>query len=97
MAWESFRIGSGTLQMIQELCKPVWVVQKQPANHCLKPRGPAINRSIGPTGATTCVIATTAHPIHLDIVEELLLFQPGQRSGLGICTHISDDGFVEGV
>ena len=97
MAWESFRIGSGTLQMIQELCKPVWVVQKQPANHCLKPRGPAINRSIGTTGATTGVVATPAHPVQLFIVEELLLFQPGQCNGLGICTHISDDSFVESV
>ena len=97
MAGKLLRIGSGALQMIQELCKPVWVVQKQPANHCLKPRGPAINRSLGTTGATTGAVATSTHPVQLVIVEELLLFQPGQRSGLGICTHISYDGFVEGV
>ena len=97
MAWESFRIGSGTLQMIQELCKPVWVVQKQPANHCLKPRGPAINRSLGTTGATTGAVATSTHPVQLVIVEELLIFQPGQCSGLGICTYISDNRFMEGI
>ena len=97
MAWESFRICSGTLQMIQELCKPVWVVQKQPANHCLKPCGPSINRSIGTTGPTTGVVATATHPVQLFIAEEMLLFQPGQCSGLSIGTYISHDRFMQGV
>ena len=29
-------VGSGLLQVIEELRKPGWIVQKQPAHHCLK-------------------------------------------------------------
>ena len=39
-------VGSGLLQVIEELRKPGWIVQKQPAHHCLKPCGPSINRSV---------------------------------------------------
>ena len=83
--------------MIQELCKPVWVVQKQPANHCLKPRGPAINRSISTTGPTTGVVATATHPVQFVIVQKLLFFEPSQCSRLGIRTDISHDCFVQDV
>ena len=76
MAGKLLRIGSGALQMIQELCKPVWVVQKQPANHCLKPRGPAINRSISATGATTGAVTAATNPVKLFIAKKLPLFQP---------------------
>ena len=80
-------MGSGPLQVIKELSKPVWIVEKQPANHCLKPCGPAIDRCIPASRTSTCTVSPAAHPVQLLIAKEMVLLQPIETSGLGISTH----------
>ena len=97
MAWESFRIGSGTLQMIQELCKPVWVVQKQPANHCLKPCSPAVGGSFSRARTTPGAVATATDEIQFIRLKQFVLLQPGEESGLGIGSHVGDNSTMQGI
>jgi hypothetical protein len=49
--------------MIEELRKPGWIVQKQPANHCLKPRGPSINSGVRAPWTPTGTVAAATHQI----------------------------------
>ena len=88
-------MGSGPLQMIKELSKPVWIVEEQPANHCLKPCGPAINRSIPTAGTATSTVSPPTHPIELQIGQKLTLFKPGQRRGLRVSTNSRDNGAMK--
>ena len=79
--------------MIKELGKPVWVVQKQPANHCLKSRGLAIGRGVTAARTTTGTIAAPTNQI------PFLVRQPGvqalQRNRLCISTNFGDNRKVE--
>ena len=56
-------VGSGLLQVIEELRKPGWIVQKQPANHCLKSCGPSINRSVCTPWAPTGTVTAPTHQV----------------------------------
>ena len=82
-------VGSGLLQVIEELRKPGWIVQKQPAHHCLKPCGPSINGGIGAPGTTACTVAATTHPIEFLVIQEFTVFQPAEKPRLGVSTNKS--------
>ena len=84
-------VGSGLLQVIEELCKPGWIVQKQPAHHCLKPRGPPIDSGIGTPRATACTISATTHQFTFLVIQKFSIFQPGEEPGLGVSTNIGHD------
>ena len=90
-------VGSGLLQVIEELRKPGWVVQKQPANHCLKPCGPSINSGIGAPGTSACTVAATTHPIKFLVIQEFTVFQPGEETGLSIGANIGHHSPVQVV
>ena len=83
--------------MVKELGKPVWVVQKQPANHCLKPCGPPINRGLGTARAPTGTVAAPTHPVLFLLVQQLFLLKPGQHCGLGIGANVSNNSFVQSI
>ena len=85
-------VGSGLLEMIEELRKPGWIVQKQPAHHCLKPCGPSINSSISAPRTTTCTVSTPTHPIVFLVFQQFPFFQDGKKPGLGISADIGHNG-----
>lgn len=101
--WGSWRVvrsdryGSGTIKMVEDLCQPDWVVQKQPANHCLKPRSPAVGGSLSGTWTTSCTVATATDEIKFLSLEKFMLLQPGEESGLGIGSNVSDDSPMEDI
>ena len=97
MAGGALRMGSGSLQLVKELSKPVWVVQKQPANHCLKSCGPSINRGVSPAGSTTGTVPPPAHPGQLLFIQQFFLLKPGQHCGLSVSTNIRNNSFVQCV
>ena len=78
-------LGLGVLQPIQKLRKPLWIVQKQPANHCLKPCGESISCRVGSLGSTPCPIAAATHQI------PLLLAQQGIKLSKGLSLSLSTD------
>ena len=88
-------VGSGLLQVIEELRKPGWIVQKQPAHHCLKPCGPSIDSRIRTPRTTTCTVATPTDQIKLLIIQEVAVFQPGEEPRLGISADISHNSPVQ--
>lgn len=88
-------MGSGPLQVIKELSKPVWIVEKQPANHCLKPCGLPIDSRIGATRTTTGTVAPSTDQVLLLCIEDWQ--QPVEGCGLGICANLGHDGFMESV
>ena len=88
-------VGSGLLQVIEELRKPGWIVQKQPAHHCLKPCGPSIDSRIRTPRTTTCTVATPTDQIKLLIIQEVAIFQPGKEPGLGVSADISHNSPVQ--
>ena len=88
-------VGSGLLQVIEELSKPGWIVQKQPANHCLKPCGPSINSSVGSPRTTPRTVTTPSDQIKLVIVKQIMLFKPGQKVRLGISANLGDDSLMQ--
>ena len=90
-------VGSGLLQVIEELSKPGWIVQKQPANHCLKPRGPSIHSGLGSARTTACTVATPTDQIEFLGVQELTVFQPSQQTGLGIGANIGHNSTMQMV
>jgi len=90
-------VGSGLLQVIEELRKPGWIVQKQPAHHCLKPCGPSINRSVCAPWTPPGTVATPPNQIEFFCTEELAFFQPAQQAGLGVSTNISHDSAMQVV
>ena len=85
-------VGSGLLQVIEELRKPGWIVQKQPANHCLKPCGPSINSSVRAPWTPTGTVAATTNQSEFLCTEEFRVFQPAQQAGLGVSTDIGHNG-----
>ena len=90
-------VGSGLLQVIEELRKPGWVVQKQPAHHCLKPCGPSIHSGISSPWTTACTVATPTHPIQFLVIQEFTVFQPAEKPRLGVSTNISHDSAMQVV
>ena len=88
-----FRRLFGAFQLIQELRKAVWIVQKQPANHCLKSSGLAIGRCISGTGTAAGAVATTTNQSLFLLVEPGL--KPLQRTGLSIRSHFGHDGTMQ--
>ena len=88
-------VGSGLLQVIEELCKPGWIVQKQPAHHCLKPRGPSINSGISTPRTTACTVAAPTHQFKFLVIQEFTVFKPGEKPGLGIGADISHNSPVQ--
>jgi hypothetical protein len=83
--------------LIKELSQPDWVVQKQPANHCLKPCGPSIHSRVRSPRTAPSTVATPANQIELLSVKQILLFKPSQKVGLSISTNLSHDGFMQHI
>ena len=83
--------------MIKEIGQPSWVVEKQPANHCLKPRGPSIHSGLGSARTTACTVATPTDQIEFLGVQELTVFQPSQQTGLGIGANIGHNSTMQMV
>ena len=81
-------VGSGLLQVIEELRKPGWIVQKQPAHHCLKPCGPSIDRSVCAPWPPPGAIAAPPHQIEFLRTEELTFFQPVEKTRLCMSSNI---------
>ena len=81
--------------MIQQISQPSWIVQKQPANHCLKPCGLPIDSCIGAPGTTTGTVAPSTDQVLLLCVEDWQ--QSVEGCGLGICANLGHDGFMESV
>ena len=77
------RIRPVRLQRIQELSETGWVVQKQPANHCLKSCRHSINRGIAAPRAATGTVATSTHQVELMVIKQRLklLESPGLSIG----------------
>ena len=73
------------IQVIEKLRQARWVVQIQPAHHCLKPCGESINRRVGSLGSTPCPIAAATHQI------PLLLAQQGIKLSKGLSLSLSTD------
>ena len=88
-------VGSGLLQVIEELRKPGWIVQKQPAHHCLKSCGPSINRSVCTPRPPTGTVAAPPHQIEFLGTEKFTVFQPAQQAGLGVSTDIGHHSTVQ--
>lgn len=65
MAEEKIGLRGGLLQLIQKLGQPLWIVQKEPANHCLKSRCLSVGAGIAGPWAPTSSVATAAHPVAL--------------------------------
>tara|TARA_Y100000746_G_scaffold38534_1_gene28793 strand:- start:1622 stop:1873 length:252 start_codon:yes stop_codon:yes gene_type:complete len=83
--------------LIKELSQPDWVVQKQPANHCLKPCGPSIHSSISSPRTTPRTVATPSDQIKLLSVKQALLFKPRQEIRLSIGANLGHDCLVQGI
>ena len=90
-------VGSGLLQVIEELRKPGWIVQKQPAHHCLKPCGPCIHSRISSPRTAPGTVATPSDQIELLRVEQTLLFKPGQKVRLSIGTNLCHDSLMQRI
>jgi hypothetical protein len=83
--------------LIEELSQPDWIVQKQPANHCLKPCGLSIHSSIGSSRTTPRTVTTPSDQIKLVIVKQILLFKPRQKVRLGISANLGDDSLMQRI
>jgi hypothetical protein len=83
--------------LIEELSQPDWIVQKQPANHCLKPCGPSIHSSVGSSRTTPRTVTTPSDQIKLVIVKQILLFKPRQKIRLGISANLGDDSLMQRI
>ena len=83
------------IQMIKDLCQPDWVVQKQPANHCLKPCSPAVGGSFSRARTTPGAVATATDEIKFLSLKQFVPLQPGEESGLGIGSHVSDNSTMQ--
>lgn len=81
------------VQMIQKLGKPLGILQKEPAHHCLKSRSPAVAGWITAPGAPARPVAALAHQRTLPVVEQWL--EPLQRPGLGLGPHLGHHRLVE--
>ena len=90
-------VGSGLLQVIEELRKPGWIVQKQPAHHCLKPCGPSIHSGISAPRTTACTVVTPTHPIQFLGIQEFTVFQPAEEPRLSISADIGHTSPMEVV
>ena len=90
-------VGSGLLQVIEELRKPGWIVQKQPAHHCLKPCGPSIDSRLCTPRTSACTVASPSDQIEFPGVQELTILQPGQQTGLGIGANIGHNSTMQMV
>ena len=88
-----FRRLFGASQLIQELRKAVWIVQKQPANHCLKSSGLAIGRCISRTRTAAGAVAATTNQSLFLVVEPGL--KTLQRTGLSVRSHFGHDGTMQ--
>jgi hypothetical protein len=53
----------GVLEVCQQLGKAAGVLKKEPANHCLKPRRPAINAGLSFAGSTAGTIAALPYQL----------------------------------
>jgi hypothetical protein len=83
--------------LIEELSQPDWIVQKQPANHCLKPCGPSIHRSISSPRTTPRTVATPSDQIKLLDVKQAFLLEPSQQVRLSIGANLSDDRLMQRI
>ena len=88
-------VGSGLLQVIEELRKPGWIVQKQPAHHCLKPRGPSIHSGLSTPRSSACIVAAPTHQVEFLRIQQVTIFQPAQQVGLGISADISHNSAMQ--
>ena len=88
-----FRRLFGAVQLIQKLRQAIWIVQKQPANHCLKSSGLSICRGITAAWATTGTVASTPNQGLFLVIEPGL--EPFQRNGLCIGSHFSHDSAMQ--
>ena len=53
----------GVLKVCQQLSKAAGVLEKEPANHCLKPRCPAINAGLAFAGSTAGTVAALPYQL----------------------------------
>ena len=70
------RIRPVRLQRIQELSETGWVVQEQPANHCLKSCRHSINRCVATPGAATGTVPTSANQVQFMLIKRRLKTLP---------------------
>ena len=89
------RIRPVRLQRIQELSETGWVVQKQPAHHCLKSCRHSINRCIAAPGATTGAVPTTTHQVELTVIQQRLKLL--ESTGLSISTDLIHNRTVQNI
>ena len=83
--------------MIKQIGQPGWVVEEQPANHCLKSRGPSIHRCLRSPRTPASIVPAATDQILFMRIKKLLLLKPLQQAGLGVCPHISHHGTVQGL
>jgi hypothetical protein len=81
--------------VIEKLRQARWVVQIQPAHHCLKPCGESVNSRIGSLGSATGPIAATTHQIPLLLAQDRIKV----AKGLGLClgTDLGHYGAVQHI
>jgi len=88
-------VGAGLFKLIQQLCKPSGVPQKEPAHHCLKSRGPPIDGRIAAPWSTPGPVASPSHPVAFGGAQQWL--QPLKGPGLGFGADLFDNGTMQGV
>ena len=87
------RDSAGLIQVIKKLRQSRWVVEIQPANHCLKSCGQSIHRCIGTLGSTTGTVSPPTDKVALLLPQDRLKLP--QCLGLGLSAHLSHNRAVQ--
>jgi hypothetical protein len=85
--------GVRRIETAQQLAQALRIVQVEPAHHCLKSRGPTIDRWIEVPGTTTGCIATPPDPLPFLIPQQR--FEPLEGQALGLGPDAGDTGGME--
>ena len=89
------REGAGLIQVIEKLRQARWVVQIQPAHHCLKPCGQSIHRGIGSLGSTPSPIAAATDEIAFLVAQHWIKLPKGLSLSLG--ADFGNNGTVQHI
>jgi len=81
--------------MIKQIGQPGWVVEKQPANHCLKPCGLPIDSGVSTPWTTPRAIAPAADQVLLLIRQDGL--QTLESLGLSIGANNRHHSLMQGI
>lgn len=81
--------------MIKQIGQPGWVVEEQPANHCLKPCGLPIDSCISTPWTTTGTVSPPSDQVLFRRIQKG--FQALKGLCLRISTHNGDNGLMQSI